>query len=379
MDIQPGNLEVDAMTEAASFKRTDGRLRVLHLIMSLRSTNGQYIEHCLPRMHEWDIAICSFFKASLKPPPEIALFEGDGTIRGFWRVLRRALDSGHYDVVHAHSPQTGTALVVVKLMRRTSGARAVCTVQNSFNSYSFRNGLLLIPVFALAPRVVLCSTAALESMPGLLRRLGGRRVMVIRNGVDIDRVRRVLAKTRDDTVERPFTVVSVGRLIARKNPLMLMRAFERSQDPAARLVYVGDGEDRARLIDEANQLRMSARVMITGLVDRDDVYRHVAQADVCVSVSRAEGLPVAVLESMACGRPVILSDIPPHREIVGDVGFIPLVDVDDLDGLAHELRCFREMRSEERSDIGARCKALAENRFSLAAMQESYEAIYRKS
>jgi glycosyltransferase involved in cell wall biosynthesis len=99
---------------------------------------------------------------------------------------------------------------------------------------------------------------------------------------------------------------------------------------------------------------------------------------VFVSTSRSEGLPVAVLEGLACGRPVILSDIPPHREIVNGADFIPLVRPGDAEGFARELRAFREMAHEERAEIGERCRNLAESRFSLPAMHRSYSRIYSR-
>jgi glycosyltransferase involved in cell wall biosynthesis len=112
------------------------------------------------------------------------------------------------------------------------------------------------------------------------------------------------------------------------------------------------------------------------VVGRDDVYGRLAEADVFVSTSRSEGLPVAVLEAMACGRPVILSDIPPHREIATGADFIPLVPPGDAEGFARELRAFGEMAPKHREELGDRCRDLVESRFSLAEMHRSYLRIY---
>ena len=69
------------------------RLKVLHLILMLGETNGQYNEHCLPLIGERDLSISTYFVPRLIPPPEITLFAGNGTLRGFFRSLGRALDA----------------------------------------------------------------------------------------------------------------------------------------------------------------------------------------------------------------------------------------------------------------------------------------------
>jgi glycosyltransferase involved in cell wall biosynthesis len=87
-------------------------------------------------------------------------------------------------------------------------------------------------------------------------------------------------------------------------------------------------------------------------------------------------MPMAVLEAMACRCPVILSDIPAHREIADGADFIPLVEADDVVGLAREVARFNGMSGAARAELGERCRSLVEQRFSLAAMQGRYEDLY---
>jgi glycosyltransferase involved in cell wall biosynthesis len=348
-------------------------LRILHVITSVGPTNGQYNEHCLPLARTREIAICSVFPASIKTPPGITLFEGDGTVRGFLRALRSALAARDYDVVHAHAAVAGMGLLAANLLGHRSMSNCVYTIQNSYRNYRLRNRLLLYAMFAAFPRIVLCSNAVEASMPSSLRRLGRGRTAVVPNAVDTRRAERVSAgrRRRDG-----FTVVSVGRLIPIKNAATVIGAFDCARDADSRLVFVGDGSLRPELRADADRRSMNGQVVFTGLVQRDDVYRHVAEGDVVVSASRGEGLPVAVLEAMACGRPVILSDIPPHREIVEREGFVPLIPPDDVDGFASELRRYRDMPDGERARLGAECRRLVEERFGLEAMHRAYIPIY---
>ena len=131
-------------------------LWILHLVVSLRATSGPYNEHCLPMAGQRLIALCSFFKSSVEPPSGVLLFEGDGTVRGFLRALRAALDDREYDVIHVHAPQAGALLLMISVLKRRSLKNTVYTVQNSFQSYRMRNRLLLYPIFVAFPSIVLC-------------------------------------------------------------------------------------------------------------------------------------------------------------------------------------------------------------------------------
>jgi glycosyltransferase involved in cell wall biosynthesis len=357
----------------------DGPSSILHILVSVGATNSQYNEHCLPLRRERRISICSLTKAVITPPEEIKLYEGDGTVRGCVRVLRTALSRDDYDVVHAHAAVTGTALLAINILTGRSMSRCAFTMHNSFPNHRVRNKMLLLLVFATFPSVIVCSESVRQSLPRVLRVLGGRRISVVTNGADLDRIDRVLnGSEAAPRAHIDFTVVSVGRLIEIKNPSALLRAFGKACGPENRLVFIGEGHLRSELMAEAEALGCGARVTFTGLVDRDDVYRYVSRADLCVSTSYGEGMPVAVLEAMACGCPVVLSDIPPHREIAGETEFIPLVDPDDVDGFTAHIRRFRDMTTAERATIGRRCRQLVEDRFSVAAMHRTLSNVYAR-
>jgi glycosyltransferase involved in cell wall biosynthesis len=361
----------------------DRKMRVLHLIIVLGETNGQYNEHCLPLMKERDISIVTYFVPKLTPPPDITLFAGDGTFRGFFRALKHALDAEEYDVVHAHAPQTGTLLVLAALAwRRFSKLRPslVYTVQDSFHNYKPRNRVMMVLSLATFTRVVFCSRSAYESLPRALKLLVRGRSRVVQNGADLDRVDRAVAARPAERNGQGFTVLSVGRLERVKDPLAVLEAFSRSvgEDAGSRAVFVGAGELAPTITARAQELGLQDRAVLTGLVPRDEVFVLCADADVFVSTSHGEGLPVAVLEAMAAGCPVILSEIPPHRELADGADFIPFVEPGDVEGFAAEIRRYREMSAEERREIGRKCRSHVAARFTLPIMRAATEAVYRE-
>ena len=355
------------------------RVSVLHLIHVLGETNSQYNEHCLPTRDVRNLAICPFFVPELVPPPDIRVFAGDSSVPGFFRALDRAVRTRRYDAIHAHSPQTGTMLALFLLAhpgRRLRGS-TVYTVHDSFHDYKPRNKLLMLPAFVACKRIVFCSEAAYRSFPWLLRALVGSRARIVQNAADLARVEHVVSRVRRPPATR-FTVLAVSRLEPVKDPFVLLRAFRNGTDIPSQLVIVGAGRLGPAVADHIERFQLADRIEMTGLIPRDEVFARCTEADVFVSVSHGEGLPVAVMEAMAAGVPVILSDIPPHRELVGDADFVPLVPPGDVAGFAREIRRFQDMSGELRSQIGARCREHVRRRFTLERMQSGYDAVYRE-
>jgi glycosyltransferase involved in cell wall biosynthesis len=353
------------------------KLSVLHLVLSIGETNTTYNEHCLPVAGRRDLAICTYFQPSVTPPDTIALFRGDGSLRGFFRALRAALSARQYDAIHAHSPHVAALLLVMMLLGYGRlASRTVVTVHDSYPDFKLRNRLLFIPVFATFRRVVCCSRASYTSFPRLYRWLAGDRLGFVQNGVDLARIDRIVAATGRRSNDERFTVAAVSRLVGVKNPHGAIEAFHSSGLRDARLVYIGDGPLREPLLKETTAAGLQDRVEFTGLIPRDEVFEHLLSSDLYISTSRGEGLPVAVLEAMACRRPVVLSDIPPHREIAEGVAAIPLVAPDDADGFAREIRKFHDMTKTQRADVGRLCRHVVEQRFSLDAMHAGYERVY---
>ena len=355
----------------------NGKLSILHIILAVKETSAPYNEHCLPWADARNITVCGFFKGDLTPPASIRLFEGNGTLPGFFRALKAALQDRSYDIIHVHSPHLGVLFLLATFLNRKITPATVFTVHDSYQNYKTRNKLLFLPVFAGFRRVVCCSRASYDSFPGFFKLLAGDRLRYSQNGPDIERIDRIAARhvpaPADPAV---FTSVAIGRMAEVKNPFGLLEAFSQSADLGSRLTWIGEGTLRPALMDKARTMGLADQIDFTGLIARETVFDHLLNADLYVSTSFGEGLPLAVMEAMACGCPVLLSDIPPHREIAEGVDFIPLVKPEDAAGFARELRKFRQMSGEERKAIGRKCRKLVQDKFSMTAMHTRYAEIY---
>ncbi len=131
-------------------------------------------------------------------------------------------------------------------------------------------------------------------------------------------------------------VLCAGRMDAGKNVEGVIAALARV---AAEVPFValmcGDGPSRPHLERMARELGIADRVVFKGYVD--NLWDLMSRADAFVSLSRFEGCPNVVLEAMACGCPVVVSDIPAHRELL-DERSARFAEPDDTAKAAAELK-----------------------------------------
>lgn len=161
------------------------------------------------------------------------------------------------------------------------------------------------------------SIAVCEDLRRRLIELGSRpeRSLTLRNGVDLEAfapVKRTLARERLGVCG--FTLLSVGSLIARKGHALTIKAL--AQRPDWRLLIVGSGPLRSDLAALAARLGVTDRVRFVGEVAHRDLAVFYSAADVSVLASTREGWANVLLESMACGTPVVASDVNGAREVI---------------------------------------------------------------
>lgn len=141
------------------------------------------------------------------------------------------------------------------------------------------------------------------------------RAVTLRNGVDLD----TFSPSDRDGARAAlglsgFTLLSVGALIARKDHALTIRAL--AAMPDATLLIAGSGPLRAELEGLGRRLGVANRVRFLGEVAHADLARLYVAADVCVLCSTREGWANVLLESMACGTPVVASNVNGAAEVV---------------------------------------------------------------
>jgi glycosyltransferase involved in cell wall biosynthesis len=198
-------------------------------------------------------------------------------------------------------------------------------------------------------------------------------IMVLPNGVDTVRYRPVPERPRRE--DGGLRLLFVGRLVHQKGLDLLLEALAVAPRDVT-LDIVGDGPEREALIGQAHRLGVSGRVRFLGWLDRDALPAHFQAADAFAFPSRDEGMPNAVLEAMACGLPVIATDVRGLAEVVVDGRSGWLVPPEDRTALAAAIgHCRADPALRVRR--GAEGRLLAETRFSWRATALGYRDIFR--
>jgi len=244
---------------------------------------------------------------------------------GFPRRFIALLRQGRYNVVHSHVHHASGFLVALARLAGIPGRIVHFRSQSDGKKSPLRwpiRWLLKRLIDRAATRILAVSRCVMESAWGE-DWTQDHRCQVIYNGIDVDTSYKI-----PDFTERSKLLVALGipadaRLIAHiggyrpaKNHSRLIDIFEhvRRLDQRSHLLLVGDcSKGQERLTKHIAERGLTEAVHFLGV--RDDVSRLVRAVDVMVFPSLWEGLPGAVLESLAVGTPVVASDIPPHREI----------------------------------------------------------------
>jgi glycosyltransferase involved in cell wall biosynthesis len=165
-----------------------------------------------------------------------------------------------------------------------------------------------------------------------------------------------------------------GRFSSEKNIDAIVRAFKVVvSNNNAFLILCGEGELRSRIEQLVLKENLTDRVILPGYID--DIWGIMKRADLFLSISSFEGQPNAVLEAMACGCPLVLSDIPAHRAFLDEDKAI-FVDPDNVSGIAHAiLMCIQNPDMVKKMADQAKAVSLS---FSIESVTDQYETIYNQ-
>lgn len=230
-------------------------------------------------------------------------------------TVRGIIDSGYdFDLIDAHYfyPDGVAAVMLGRLFKKPVVITARGTDINLIPRYSLPRKQILWAARHAHGMITVCN-ALKEEMVGL--GIDAGRITPLRNGVDLQRFQPVdRAAVRASLGMNAFTLLSVGLLEPRKAHDLIISALPKLPD--TQLLIAGSGPERGRLEALARRLNVTQRVKFLGALPQAELRSYYGAADAMVLASSREGWANVLLESMACGTPVVASNVWGTPEVV---------------------------------------------------------------
>jgi glycosyltransferase involved in cell wall biosynthesis len=259
------------------------------------------------------------------------------------RLQREGYDFDHIDA-HYYYPDGVAAAWLARYFGKTLSITARGTDLSLIAQHALPRRMMQWAARRAEASIGVCS-ALVDVLRGW--RIDPRRLHVLRNGVDL---KRFVRQSDEQTLalragiglapgEGPL-LLSVGHLIERKGHHLVIEALAEMlpTHPQARLVIVGEGEERGRLTALALALGVADRVTLAGSLPQGELPQWYSAADLLLLASSREGWANVLLESMACGTPVVATNIWGTPEVVSRPEAGVLVDVRTGAALAEGVR-----------------------------------------
>lgn len=291
--------------------------------------------------------------------------------------LRSQLPAGPIDVVHSHNlaAQQYAALAV-----RGGNVGHIHTEHGSnIHTSGLKNRLRHRVLARVSDRVVAVSDDTARAMAPIWGLSAGR-LTVIPNGVAaapvVDDAERQALRHELDLPPDALVLGGVGRLAVVKGYDRLLAVLPALVPllPRLMVVLVGDGPERAALESQAQQLGVRSRVRFAGF--RRDARRFFPLFDCYVAPSRSEGLPVALLEAMAAGCPVLVTDVGEQRAVIADGAAGALLPREDRRWVETLLEHLGERGRREARQRAEIARERVRTLYSLDATMAAYERLY---
>lgn len=255
--------------------------------------------------------------------------KSDG-VHAYEQALEKLLQSHHYDAIHVHESET--SYIALRIAKK-NGIKCRIAHSHTTSPYVSLKGELrrlsgCILNYHYATTVIGCGRLAGERVFGKFN-MYRKKAVVLPNAIDTKKFgynQEVRTVMRDYLhVENKYVVGMVARLAHQKNHMFVLDFFRSiAKDmPCAHLLLVGNGPDEQMIKEYMEANNMSSYVTMLGR--RDDVNRLYQAIDVFIMPSLYEGFPVAAVEAMASGLPVMLSDkITKELDFSSSVQYMPL-------------------------------------------------------
>lgn len=239
--------------------------------------------------------------------------------------LKKLIDNNHYDVVHCHTPNASAITRFACIKARVAGMKVIYTA----HGFHFYKGAPIINWLIYYPLEWICShytdvliTINSEDYKLARKKLKANKIEYVPGvGINLDKFSNFQVDIKQKRKELgipqniDLVLISIGELNTNKNQELVLRAIKNMN---VYYLIVGIGSNYDRLKQVADEMGISDRVKFLGY--RKDILELLVSSDIFVFPSFREGLSVSLMESMACFKPVVASNIRGNVDLIDDMG-----------------------------------------------------------
>lgn len=261
------------------------------------------------------------------------------------KKIKKIIKNINPDIVYLHSSKAGAlgriALIFnfkIKILYNAHGWYFTSRISKSKKRiYAFIEKILAIKT----KKIINISKSEYDS--ALKYKVAApRKMCLVENGTNLERFKnlekyRMEYRKKLEIDEDELVIGVVGRISEQKDPITMLEAFEKinKKYPKSKLVYIGDGELKEKILTYTVEKKLKERVLITGWVNNSE--RFLSAIDIAVLPSKWEGFGLAIIEYMAAQKPIIATKVGGIENIIINDENGILIDVESSDELENAI------------------------------------------
>ena len=256
-----------------------------------------------------------------------------------YKQLKKIIDEGQYDVIHCNTPMGGIVTRLAARKARKNGTKVFYTA-HGFHFYKGapkKNWIVFYPIEKIFANHYTDKLITITNEDYDLANKKFKCQIEWIHGVGVDEKRYFPISEEEKKKlrlemghnENQKLILCIGELLPNKNQHMAIRMMPEivKKYPDAMLLIAGNGPEKNNLENLIAELGLQNNVKLLGYVTNLEDYQHIA--DMCVSCSKREGLPLNIVEAMMSGTPVVATYNRGHRELITDEQNGYLVSIND--------------------------------------------------
>lgn len=351
----------------------DGAERLIADILKYRSHNFCFSVVCLVRGGEIEAEL-----SKLGIPVIILGRRNKYDLSLLWRLVAW-LRSENVKIVHTH---LFTADTYGRIAAKLAGIQGIFSTKHNTNLWPSRIHLIIDWLLSwITTRVIGCTKEVAETLHRAY--FPANRILAISNGIDLGRFQndgpsKTMVRAKWNIPSDTLLLALIGRLHPQKGHDDLIEVLARLRDEKIKFccLFVGSGDLRQALKIKIKNHNLETSIILAG--QRNDIPLILRALDIFVMPSRWEGLPIALLEAMACACPVVASAVGGIPSVIQD-GIngllVPPSDQDALYQALHRLLLDREIRLS----LGRAGEETVRQHYNAATTAQAYETLYRRT